>query len=81
MLILVYHRISNVYINLNSRLFYSILFLIAFVAFGYGYHDDASFNISEKISLEKGSNTLDIISMMIGVQVTIFIFSSSYLPI
>ncbi|GJW16761.1 beta-galactosidase 8-like protein, partial [Tanacetum coccineum] len=38
------------------------------LAFGYGYHDDASFNISEKISLEQGNNTLDIISMIIGVQ-------------
>ncbi|KAI3718837.1 hypothetical protein L6452_19722 [Arctium lappa] len=38
------------------------------IAFGYGYHDDSSFNISEKISIEQGSNTLDIISMMIGVQ-------------
>ncbi|KAJ0637132.1 putative galactan 1,3-beta-galactosidase [Helianthus annuus] len=38
------------------------------LAFGYGYHDDASFNISEKISLEQGNNTLDIISMLIGVQ-------------
>ncbi|KAI3765116.1 hypothetical protein L2E82_15142 [Cichorium intybus] len=38
------------------------------LAFGYGYHDDASFNVSEKISLEKGNNTLDIISMMIGLQ-------------
>ncbi|XP_076883903.1 beta-galactosidase 6-like [Bidens hawaiensis] len=38
------------------------------LAFGYGYHDDASFNISEKISLEPGNNTLDIINMLIGVQ-------------
>ncbi|KAI3818774.1 hypothetical protein L1987_12591 [Smallanthus sonchifolius] len=38
------------------------------LAFGYGYHDDASFNISEKISLEQGNNTLDVISMLIGVQ-------------
>nr|KAJ0212760.1 hypothetical protein LSAT_V11C400179160 [Lactuca sativa] len=38
------------------------------LAFGYGYHDDASFNISIKISLEQGNNTLDIISMMIGLQ-------------
>lgn len=37
--------------------------------FGYGNHDDASFSISKKLSLKEGNNTLDILSMMIGVQV------------
>ena len=39
--------------------------------FGYGNHDDASFSVSEKLSLKEGNNTLDILSMMIGVQVQI----------
>ncbi|KAA8515324.1 hypothetical protein F0562_018445 [Nyssa sinensis] len=38
------------------------------VGFGYGNHDDASFILSEKISLNDGSNTLDVLSMMIGLQ-------------
>ncbi|MBA0811904.1 hypothetical protein Gohar_025917 [Gossypium harknessii] len=38
------------------------------VAFGYGNHDDASFSINEKISLVEGNNTLDILSMMVGLQ-------------
>ncbi|XP_040959135.1 beta-galactosidase 8 [Gossypium hirsutum] len=38
------------------------------VAFGYGNHDDASFSINEKISLVEGNNTLDIMSMMVGLQ-------------
>ena len=36
--------------------------------FGFGNHEDASFNLSEKISLNQGDNTLDILSMMIGLQ-------------
>ncbi|KAG6755966.1 hypothetical protein POTOM_039380 [Populus tomentosa] len=39
-----------------------------FVAFGYGNHDDASFSLTQKISLEEGNNTLDVLSMLIGVQ-------------
>ncbi|KAM7506125.1 hypothetical protein LguiB_005029 [Lonicera macranthoides] len=38
------------------------------VGFGYGYHDDASFIFSKKISLNPGSNTLEVMSMMIGLQ-------------
>ncbi|KAJ4831396.1 hypothetical protein Tsubulata_020415 [Turnera subulata] len=38
------------------------------VGFGYGFHDNASFLFKEKISLNEGNNTLDILSMMIGVQ-------------
>ncbi|OMO76562.1 hypothetical protein CCACVL1_15591 [Corchorus capsularis] len=38
------------------------------VAFGYGNHDDPSFSISKKIRLVEGNNTLDVLSMMIGVQ-------------
>ncbi|XVE51262.1 hypothetical protein DITRI_Ditri02bG0025800 [Diplodiscus trichospermus] len=38
------------------------------VAFGYGNHDDPSFSINEKISLVEGNNTLDVLSMMIGLQ-------------
>ncbi|OVA13906.1 D-galactoside/L-rhamnose binding SUEL lectin domain [Macleaya cordata] len=38
------------------------------VGFGYGNHEDASFNISKKIMLNQGNNTLALLSMMIGVQ-------------
>nr|AYP70305.1 beta-galactosidase 2 [Actinidia deliciosa] len=38
------------------------------VGFGYGNHDDPSFVLGEKISLNHGNNTLDIMSMMIGLQ-------------
>lgn len=38
------------------------------VGFGRGIHDDPSFEISEKIQLNPGNNSLDILSMMIGLQ-------------
>ncbi|XP_016511915.1 beta-galactosidase 6-like [Nicotiana tabacum] len=38
------------------------------VGFGYGNHDDASFVLSKAIHLKKGNNTLDILSMMVGLQ-------------
>ncbi|XP_044496487.1 beta-galactosidase 8-like [Mangifera indica] len=38
------------------------------VAFGYGNHDFANFSINKKISLKEGNNTLDLLSMMVGVQ-------------
>ncbi|WMV16098.1 hypothetical protein MTR67_009483 [Solanum verrucosum] len=38
------------------------------VGFGYGNHDDASFVLSKKIHLKKGNNTVDILSMMVGLQ-------------
>lgn len=44
--------------------------------FGFGNHEDASFILGEKISLNKGTNTLDILSMMIGLQVSKIPFTS-----
>ncbi|KAM1108418.1 hypothetical protein PS1_005026 [Malus domestica] len=38
------------------------------VGFGYGNHEDASFIVDEKITLNHGNNTIDLLSMMIGVQ-------------
>ncbi|KAI5656979.1 hypothetical protein M9H77_25772 [Catharanthus roseus] len=38
------------------------------VGFGYGNHDDASFLLTEKITLKNGENTLDILSLMVGLQ-------------
>ncbi|KAL7098815.1 hypothetical protein ACP275_09G042400 [Erythranthe tilingii] len=38
------------------------------VGFGYGIHDDASFMLSAKVNLRTGSNTIDVLSMMIGLQ-------------
>lgn len=42
----------------------------SFTAFGYGNHDFANFLINKKIELNEGINTLDILSMMVGLQVT-----------
>lgn len=39
------------------------------VGFGYGNHDDASFVLTGKLHLNHGENTLDILSMMVGLQV------------
>ncbi|KAK3013406.1 hypothetical protein RJ639_009467 [Escallonia herrerae] len=38
------------------------------LGFGYGNHDKPDFLFSKKISLNYGSNTLDVLSMMIGLQ-------------
>ncbi|KAG8385614.1 hypothetical protein BUALT_Bualt03G0063400 [Buddleja alternifolia] len=38
------------------------------VGFSYGNHDDANFTMSAKVQLHSGTNTLDILSMMIGLQ-------------
>ncbi|CAL1397860.1 unnamed protein product [Linum trigynum] len=38
------------------------------VAFGFGNHDIAAFSLSQKVTLVEGTNTLDILSMMVGVQ-------------
>ncbi|PHU26380.1 Beta-galactosidase 8, partial [Capsicum chinense] len=38
------------------------------VGFDYGNHDDASFTLSKKIHLKQGNNTVDILSMMVGLQ-------------
>lgn len=43
--------------------------MCSFVGFGYGNHDDASFLLTEKITLKNGENTLDILSLMVGLQV------------
>ncbi|XP_047957097.1 beta-galactosidase 8-like isoform X1 [Salvia hispanica] len=37
-------------------------------AFDYGNHDDASFNLSATVEFHSGSNTVDILSMMVGLQ-------------
>ncbi|KDP20900.1 hypothetical protein JCGZ_21371 [Jatropha curcas] len=39
-----------------------------FVAFAYGNHDLASFSLTKKISLDEGNNTLDLLSMLVGLQ-------------
>ncbi|KAK9936284.1 hypothetical protein M0R45_013133 [Rubus argutus] len=38
------------------------------IRFGYGNHEDASFILNEKIAINTGNNTIDMLSMMIGVQ-------------
>ncbi|CAL5408724.1 unnamed protein product [Camellia sinensis] len=38
------------------------------VGFGYGNHDDPTFLFKEAVNLDSGNNTLDVLSMMIGLQ-------------
>ncbi|KAK4347099.1 hypothetical protein RND71_033438 [Anisodus tanguticus] len=38
------------------------------MGFGYGNHDDASFVLSKKIHLKQGNNTVDILSVMVGLR-------------
>ncbi|CAN1149746.1 Beta-galactosidase 8 [Linum perenne] len=38
------------------------------IGIGYGNHDDEKFSITQKISLDEGKNTLDILSMIVGLQ-------------
>ena len=37
--------------------------------FGYGNHEVESFNLTKKITFHHGNNTLDVLSMIIGLQV------------
>lgn len=38
------------------------------IGFGYGNHDNANFSMAQKINLNPGNNTLDVLSMMVGLQ-------------
>lgn len=38
------------------------------VGFAYGNHENASFTLSKKISLNQGNNSLDVLNMIIGLQ-------------
>lgn len=51
---------------------YKGILLGSFSGFGYGIHDDSSFILSVKVNLHAGSNTIDVLSMMIGLQVRMF---------
>ncbi|XP_050226309.1 beta-galactosidase 8-like [Mercurialis annua] len=63
------HQEKDVTLNIESLGHAALVFVNKrLVAFGYGNHDDASFSLTEKINLNEGNNTLDILSMMIGVQ-------------
>ncbi|KAG8634453.1 beta-galactosidase 8 [Manihot esculenta] len=60
---------KDVVLNIESLGHAALLFVNKrLIAFGYGYHDDASFSLTQKISLNEGNNTLDLLSMMIGLQ-------------
>ncbi|TXG47309.1 hypothetical protein EZV62_026603 [Acer yangbiense] len=61
---------KQVLLNIESLGHAALVFLNKkLVAFGYGNHDYANFSINEEISFDVGNNTLDVLSMMIGVQV------------
>ncbi|KAK4858681.1 hypothetical protein QYF36_020391 [Acer negundo] len=60
---------KQVLLNIESLGHAALVFLNKkLVAFGYGNHDYANFSINEEISFDEGNNTLDVLSMMIGVQ-------------
>lgn len=42
---------------------------VHWTGFGFGNHDDASFNLSQKFKLQPGNNAIDILSMIVGLQV------------
>ena len=56
--------------NATKCVFTLIFIVISLLsAFDYGNHDDASFNLSATVEFHSGSNTVDILSMMVGLQV------------
>ncbi|KAH9796770.1 Beta-galactosidase 8 [Citrus sinensis] len=62
---------KEVFLNIESLGHAALVFVNKkLVAFGYGNHDFANFLINKKIELNEGINTLDILSMMVGLQVT-----------
>lgn len=59
----------EVLIHIESLGHAALLFINKQLAgFGYGNHDDASFSINEKITLNQGNNSLEILSMVLGLQ-------------
>ncbi|KAL9456151.1 hypothetical protein AB3S75_005384 [Citrus x aurantiifolia] len=60
---------KEVFLNIESLGHAALVFVNKkLVAFGYGNHDFANFSINKKIELNEGINTLDILSMMVGLQ-------------
>lgn len=60
---------KEVFLHIQSLGHAAVLFINKELAgFGYGNHDDASFSIDKKITLNEGNNSLEILSMMIGLQ-------------
>ncbi|KAJ0981532.1 hypothetical protein J5N97_009787 [Dioscorea zingiberensis] len=60
---------KEVYIHIKSLGHAALLFVNkALAGFGYGNHDDASFAIDQLITLNQGNNSLEILSLMIGLQ-------------
>ncbi|KAH9796768.1 Beta-galactosidase 8 [Citrus sinensis] len=60
---------KEVFLNIESLGHAALVFVNKkLVAFGYGNHDFANFLINKKIELNEGINTLDILSMMVGLQ-------------
>ncbi|XP_058085526.1 beta-galactosidase 6-like isoform X2 [Magnolia sinica] len=60
---------KEVYLNVASLGHAAMVFVNKrFVGFGYGNHEDASFTVTQKIMLNQGKNTLDMLSMIIGIQ-------------
>ncbi|XP_038689515.1 beta-galactosidase 6-like isoform X2 [Tripterygium wilfordii] len=60
---------KEVLLNIDSLGHAALIFVNKeLLAFGYGNHDEANFSITKKISLREGNNTLDMLSMMVGLQ-------------
>ncbi|EEF40918.1 beta-galactosidase, putative [Ricinus communis] len=61
-------QVKDIILNIESLGHAALVFVNKVLVGKYGNHDDASFSLTEKISLIEGNNTLDLLSMMIGVQ-------------
>ncbi|XP_039127499.1 beta-galactosidase 6-like [Dioscorea cayenensis subsp. rotundata] len=60
---------KEVYVHIKSLGHAALLFVNKELSgLGYGNHDDASFTIDQLITLDQGNNSLEILSMMIGLQ-------------
>ncbi|KAG9452738.1 hypothetical protein H6P81_005642 [Aristolochia fimbriata] len=60
---------SEVYLHFESLGHAALIFVNKkLTGMGYGNHDDASFIFHERIMLNQGNNTVDLLSMMIGIQ-------------
>lgn len=60
---------NEVLLNLESLGHAALLFVNnELEGFGYGNHDDASFTMNKKIKLNRGNNSIDLLSMIVGIQ-------------
>ncbi|XP_010921989.1 beta-galactosidase 8 isoform X1 [Elaeis guineensis] len=60
---------KEVFLHIGSLGHAALLFINKRLeGFGYGDHDDANFTIDKQIKLNQGNNSLELLSMMVGLQ-------------